>query len=118
MQRQITIEQKSVTQDTDYGSDVVTWVPLVTVSGSPLVAERFWADVQDVLPSRSEAVQQGLTVARNLTRIRLRWRDDITSAMRVTVHGETDTVYQIIGGPAEAGGRKKMLELLCERYSS
>jgi head-tail adaptor len=118
LDRQITIEKKSVTQDSQYNTDVVTWVPLVVAAGSPAVAERFWAQVQDVMPSRSESVRQGLAMARNQTRIRMRWRNDIDSTMRVTVHGDTDTVYQIVGGPAEIEGRKERIELVCERYSS
>ena len=116
--RLITVEQKQVVQDANYGSQVVTWVPLAVLPGSPPVAERFWAEVQDALPSRSESVMQGLAVARNQTRIRIRWRSDIDSSMRITVHGDADVVYQIVGGPAEIRGRRRMLEMMCERYSS
>ena len=118
LDRQLTIERKSVTIDPDYGTEVITWVPLSVLPGSPPVAERFWAEVQDVMPSRSESVLQGLAVARNQTRIRVRWRTDITSAMRVVLHGDVDVLYQIVGGPAEIRGRKTMLEIVCERYSS
>ena len=118
LNRQITIEQKQVTVDATYGTELISWVPLVAEAGSPTVAVRFWAEVQDVLPSRSEAVTQGLAVARALTRCRLRWRADIDSSMRVTVHGDSDQVYAIIGGPAEVAGRKGMIELLLEKYSS
>ena len=117
LDREITIEKKQVTQDPTYGTELITWVPLVAQAGSPVIAERFRAEVQDVPPGRSEAVALGLPTARNLTRIRLRWRDDITSAMRVTVHGNSDVVYQIIGGPAEVGGRQELIELICERYT-
>lgn len=118
MNRQITIERKQVTQDATFGTEVVTWIPLVAEAGSPTVAVKFWAEVMDALPSRAEAVTQGLQVARNQTRIRLRWRDDIDSSMRVTLHGDTDRVMQIVGGPAEIDGRKDMIELVCERFSS
>ena len=118
LDRQITIERKSVTSDPNYGTEVITWAPLSVLPGSPPVAERFWAEVQDVMPSRSESVLQGLAVARNQTRIRMRWRSDVTSAMRVIVHGDADVLYQIVGGPAEIRGRKTMLEMVCERYSS
>jgi head-tail adaptor len=57
-------------------------------------------------------------VARNQTRLRMRWRDDINSSMRVTVHGDSDTVYQIVGGPADIDGRKSMIEMVLEKYSS
>ena len=115
---QITVEQKSVTRDADYNTEIVEWVPLVAVAGSPVVGERFWAKVQDVLPSRSESVKQGLAIGRNQTRIRLRYRNDIDSTMRVTVHRDTDVVYQIIAGPAFIGSRKDRIEIVCERYSS
>jgi head-tail adaptor len=91
--RQIVIERPVSTPDTTYGTPVITWTPIA--SGF------FRAEVQDAMPSRSESVQQGLTVARNQTRIRLRWRDDIDSSMRAMV-----------------GGRKEMIEIMCERYSS
>jgi len=117
LDRQISIERKQVTQDPIFGTEIVSWVPLVAQAGSPTIAERFWAEVQDVMPSRAEVVQQGLTIARNQTRIRLRWRDDIDSSMRVTVHGDTDTVYSIVGGPAEIDGRKGLIEIVCEKFS-
>jgi SPP1 family predicted phage head-tail adaptor len=117
--RQITIERKVVTPDPTYGTDVVTWTPLVVQPGSPSVAERFWAEVQDVLPSRDESLQQGaLVMLKRKTRIRLRFRTDITSDMRVTVHGDTNAIYQIIGGPAEIEGRRERIEIMCEEYSS
>jgi len=118
LNRQVSFEVPTMALDATYGSPTPTWAPLVAVAGSPPVAEKWWAEVQDALPSRSEAVRQGLTQARNQTRLRMRWRDDITSAMRVTVHGEADVLYQIVGGPAEIGGRKKMLELMLERYTT
>ena len=116
--RQVSFEKPVITNDPVYGSPVKTWTPLVAEAGSPAVAERFWAEVQDALPSRSEAVRQGLEQARNQTRVRIRWRGDVTSDMRVWIHGDTDVLYQIVGGPAEIGGRKKALEMVLERYST
>ena len=107
LDKRITIQQKVVTQDPDYGTGVINWVTLATP----------WANVQDVLPSRSESVQQGLETARNQTRIRFRYRNDVTSAMRITLRGATDRVLQIIGGPAELG-RHEYTEIVCEQYSS
>ena len=119
LQRQITVEKKSVTKEATFGTEIVEWVPLVALPGSPVIGERFWAEVQDVLPSRAESVRQGLAVARNQTRLRMRWRNDITSDMRITVHGDgADVVYQIVGGPAEIEGRKERIEMMLERYTS
>jgi head-tail adaptor len=117
----ITIERKVVTQDPEYGTEIVSWAPIAVLPGSPPVAERFWAEVQDALPSKAESVVQGLAVARNQVRVRFRWRADVDSSMRVIVHNYAttgaDQVLQIVGGPAEIGGRKAFIELMCERYS-
>ncbi len=115
---QISVERKSITQDANDGTDIIAWVPLVAIAGSPVIAERWWAEVQDTMPSRSEAVKNGLAMARGQTRIRLRYRNDIDSSMRITVHRDSDVVYQIIGGPAQIGGRKSRIEILCEYYTT
>lgn len=115
LDRLITVEYPAIATD---GTQTPTWTPLVYAVGSPAVAEKFPAEVQDVMPSRVEGVNQGVVLARNQTRVRMRWRSDITPAMRITVHGEADRVLQIIGGPAEIGGRKQYIELLCEEISS
>lgn len=114
---QITIERPT-TVDGEFGPTPGPWVPLVALPGSPTVAERFWAEMQDVLPSRSEAVRQGLAVARNQTRCRMPWRSDVDSSMRVTWHKDTDVVYQIVAGPADIWGPKEAIEMILERYSS
>lgn len=118
LDRRATFERRTVTQDAVYGTDVITWVPVAYLPGSPQIAERFWVGLQDMLPSRSEAVKQGLAQARNQTRLRMRWRADIDSSQRVTVHGDTDVVYQIVAGPAEIDGRKGGLELVLEKYTT
>jgi len=111
LDRQILVERKSVTQDPNYGTELVTWVPLAS--------ERFWAQVQDAIPSRAESVTQGLSVARNQVRVRMRYRADIDSSMRITVYGDgTSEVLQIVGGPAAINGRKQFIEMVCERISS
>ena len=118
LDRQITIEVPVQTKGAT-GAPETTWEPLSTL-GSPPVAERYWAQVRDARPSRSEAVRTGLQVARDQVVVTMRWRDDVTSAMRVTIHGDTggDRVTQIVGGPAEVGGRKKYLEMVVEEYST
>lgn len=104
LDRRITIKKKSSTLDPAYRSPVVSWVPLATV----------WAEVIDVQPNRSESVRQGLEQASNQTRIRIRFRDDVNSSMRVEYRGR---ILQIIAGPAELG-RREYLELMCEAYTS
>lgn len=108
LNRRVSIQQKTITVDSTYGTQTVSWATLETV----------WAEVQDVLPSKAESVRLGMQVARDQTRIRMRYRSDITPAMRVIVHGDSDVVMQIVGGPAEVGGRQRGIELMCERYST
>jgi head-tail adaptor len=86
------------------------WVP---------VAEAVWASVQDVLPSRGEREQGGFSMAARPSRVRMHWRDDISSDMRfvdVTM-GYDARVMQIISGPATIG-RREAIELMVEDYTS
>jgi head-tail adaptor len=81
------------------------------------------AGIQDVLPSRSERVSGGINVATGSSRVRMRFRDDITSAMRFVrlknVAGAwiDDGVMQIVSGPATLGDRVG-LEFMVEEYST
>lgn len=118
LDRQVTVEYPAKAADPMYGTEIVTWKPLVT-RGNPPVPVMFWAQVVDVQPSNAEILTQGLVIGRNRSRIRLRWRDDITSAMRVILHRDgSDTVMQIIDGPTNVGGRQELIEMVCEEYSS
>lgn len=78
-----------------------------------LVAE-VWAEIQDILPSRSERMADGLNVASRPARVRIRFRTDVTPAMRF-VRGTR--VMQIVAGPAELG-RREGLEFMVEDHSS
>lgn len=116
--RQVTVKVPTITKDTTTQAPVTSWGPLVPDVGSPAGGERFWAWVRDVAPSRSETVRQGLQQWRQQVQVRLRWRDDMTSAMRLELHGDgTDVLLRIVGGPAEVG-RKQWIEMVCERYAS
>jgi SPP1 family predicted phage head-tail adaptor len=110
---QITIEKRTSTPDAKYGTPVVTWTNLITTGSG-----RIWAQVEDEQPSRSESVRGGIAMATNRAVVRIRYRNDIDSSMRVTIHRDTAVLYQIVGGPAQVGGRKQMLEMVCERYST
>jgi SPP1 family predicted phage head-tail adaptor len=96
----VTILTRVDAQESVYGTDTVTWVPLATV----------WADVQDVLPSRAERLADSIIIANRPCRVRMRWRSDITSTMRLQAGART---LQIIAGPAELG-RREGLELVAE----
>lgn len=107
MDTRVRIEQRSVTQDSTYGTDVVSWVPLATV----------WAEVMDVLPSRQQAEQTRaqLQVATQRSRVRMRYRTDVDSTMRCVIGG---LMHHIVSGPAEIGDRHSLIEFVVERYST
>lgn len=108
LNRRITIHGIGTVDDPIYGPQ----------PGQPIViASRIAAEVQDVMPSRSESVEQGIALAANRTRIRFWYRSGIDSSMTVTVHGSVERTLQIIGGPAILGNREG-IEIMCEEYST
>jgi head-tail adaptor len=117
LDRLITVQRQQKGQESKYGTKTVEWVPLVYLPGSPLVAERFPAEHKDVMPSRAEGTSQGLVIAKNQARLRIRWRNDMDTSMRYILHGDTDVTYQLISGPAEVLGRKDQIEFMAERIS-
>lgn len=98
------IERKAITQDTVYGTEIITWVLLAVV----------WCNVQDVLPSRSESVKNGLVIGTKQKRWRARYRCDVDSSMRIVIDG---IAHQIVGGPAELGQRQ-YIECVIDSYTS
>lgn len=109
---QITIQKRGPQQEAQFGTQNGPWQ---SIHGS----KKLWARALDARPSRNEAIREGLAVARNTTTLWTRYRSDVDSSMRVIIHGDRgEHIYQIIGGPAEVGGRKKEIELVLERYSS
>jgi head-tail adaptor len=101
------LEYKVVTQDETYGTEVITWTLLRVM----------WVGIQDELPSKSEAVKQGLAVATRRARVRANYAVDIDSSMRLVVMRPTSTVYQIVAGPAVIGD-KEGIEMWVEAVSS
>jgi head-tail adaptor len=78
---------------------------------------RIPAQVMDDLPSKSEAVLGGFTLADRPARVRVRYMRGIDSTMRVVVHEEEDEIYQITGGPAEIG-RREWTELTVKAFTT
>ena len=108
LDHRVRIEKKFATQDPDFGTEVISWLPVATV----------WANVQDAIPSRAESVTQGVAlIAKNQTRVRIRYRSDVDSSMRMVIYRPGPITYQIIAGPAEIG-RKEYVEFMVERFSS
>lgn len=75
-----------------------------------------WAEVQDILPSRAESLDQNISIARRPARIRVDYFDGIgvTSAMRIDIDGRK---LRIVAGPAMKGKRKEW-EMMAEELST
>jgi head-tail adaptor len=110
LDRRITIQRPVDVVDPVYGPQEGGWENLL-----PL---RIPANKKDALPSKTESVTNGgLQMSNSPARIRIRYRKDITSDMRVIVHDEDDRIYQISSTPAEIG-RREWIEFTVARYSS
>ncbi|KTF70699.1 phage head closure protein [Sphingomonas sp. HT-1] len=86
-------------------------------SGTWELVKEVWAEVQDVLPSRGERLAEGINVAARPARVRIRYRDDVRSDMRLVLlrKGVPERIMQIVSGPATLGNRDG-LELMVEDY--
>ena len=118
---QVVIEYQTLDIDPVYGTRTGSWLPLET-EGAPPVAVKYWAELADVMPSRgvAEIVASGIKQNTETVRMRMRWRADINSAMRVRAFrasGE-EVVYQIVAGPVEIGSRQDRLEMMLQRYTT
>lgn len=108
LDRRIAIDTKSVTRNPDYGTEVVSWTTLATV----------WASVEDVAkttPGGGEDVKLNERVVTLPVQIRLRYRSDLRTDMRVRLLDRNRTL-QIVS-IAEIG-RRDGLMLVCEEYSA
>ncbi|MDZ7893874.1 MAG: head-tail adaptor protein [Sphingobium sp.] len=81
-------------------------------SGSWQLVEEIWAQIMDILPSRGERLEGGFSAASRPARVRIRYREDVTPAMRL-VRGPR--IMQIVSMPAEIG-RRELLEFMVEDY--
>lgn len=86
-------------------------------SGTWVLVKEVWAEVQDALPSRGERLADGINVAARPARVRIRFRDDVASNMRLVLlrKGVPERVMQIVSGPAVLGNRDG-LEMMVEDY--
>lgn len=81
-------------------------------SGSWALVATVYAEVVDMLPSRAERSGDGVTTSSQLSRVRMRWRSDVSPSMRFVAG---DRVMQIVSGPAEMG-RREAMEFMAEQY--
>lgn len=103
----ITFEARQTTQDPVYGTTIEdTWIKHCDA----------WAEVQDVLPSRAENMDQSIAIQRRPARVRIDYLDglDVTSSMRINIDGR---FLRIVAGPAMKGQRKEW-EMMAEELST
>jgi head-tail adaptor len=81
------------------------------------VQEDVSAEIVDELPSRDERIANGMKSASRRSRLRLRYRTDITSGMRFveTTDDVDGRILDIVGGPARLG--RELIEFMVEEYS-
>lgn len=98
----LTIQQKSVARDPDYGSEVITWVT-------------FAAGVRGNTTETSgvEVVSQNNRVMRRSMELTIRWRAGVTTDMRILL--SDGRVFQIID--CIEIPRRRGLILTCQEYS-
>lgn len=105
LDRTITLLQRSAGRDPKYNTPNGGWTAF---------AENIAASVQDFVPSRGERLADGINITMRPSRVRIRYREGVTSAMRVLYRGET---LEIATRPAELG-RRDGLEFIVQAIST
>ena len=105
LNRQVLIQRQSSSQDAA-GQPVLTWTNLIATGDG-----KVWANIK--MLSGVETIKAGAETSAVKASIRIRFRTDVTAAMRVT-HGST--VYEIKAVMPDEAGRK-FTDLACERIA-
>lgn len=96
--------QRQVAADGFDGAGSGLWVNVATVQ----------AEIEDILPSRSERMADVVSIASRPARIRIRFRTDLSADMRI-LYGARK--MEIMAGPAEIG-RRAGLEVIAQDYTT
>ena len=102
LNRRVVIERKTITRDSDFGSELVAW---------ETYAER-WAEVRDI--NAVERVSGPLRTVTRVTMVTVRWVDGLTADMRLRC--VDDGRLLAITSIAELR-RREGQQLVCEEYS-
>lgn len=98
LNRRITVQQPGSTQDA-VGQPVATWADFATL----------WADIKTA--GGLETIKAGADTSVVKASIRVRWRTDLTAAMRCLA--DDGTVYEIKAVLPDVAGRRHV-DLVCE----
>lgn len=104
LDRYVRVEQKSVTQDPNYGSEIVTWVTY----------KNAWASILDITTRMQEETNSDLRQLKQPTRVQMRYDATIDVTMRLVVV-DTGRILNIVSQPAEIG-RREAIEFMAENY--
>ncbi len=104
LDRYVRIEQKSVAQDANYGSETITWVTY----------KNAWASILDVTTKMQESTNSDLRQLKQPTRVQMRYDASIDVTMRLVVV-DTGRILNIVSQPAEIG-RREAIEFMAENY--
>ncbi|MES2500237.1 MAG: phage head closure protein [Pseudomonadota bacterium] len=107
LDRYIRIEQKSVTNDPDFGSEVITWTTY----------KECWASVEDILANRQESTKTDLRLSTRPCKVQMHYDNGIDATMRIVMLDRDNRLLQIVSVPAEIG-RREATEFICEEFSA
>ena len=106
LDRKIVVLKRVDEQDQDWGTVDTEWLPL---TAKPIPAQ-----VRDYLPSRGESLADNVNLAMRPSRIRMRYREDVKSTMRVQFGSR---IMEIVTVPAEIG-RREGIEFVAQELST
>jgi len=106
LDRFVRIEQKIVTNDANYGSEVVTWATY----------KECWAQITDITSKSQESTNSDLRLLKRPCKVIVRYDSGIDATMRLVMLDRDDRVLQIVSKPAELG-RKEAMEFMAEDYA-
>ena len=107
MDRYIRIEQKTVTQDSDYGSEVVSWT----------LYKECWASIQDITTNRMhEYTFANLRSMSRPCKVMVRYDEGIDPTMRIVCLDRNNRILEIVSKPGELG-RREAMEFIAQDYS-
>lgn len=105
LDRYVRIEKKSVTKDSDFGSEVITWV----------THKEVWAQITDITSRMQESTVHDLRLLKRPCKVIMRYDDTITADMRLVLIDRDNRILQIVTNPAEIG-RREAIEFTAEEY--
>jgi SPP1 family predicted phage head-tail adaptor len=105
LNRFVRVEQRSVTQDPDYGSEVVTWTKYKDA----------WASIHDITTKMQEETNSDLRQLKQPCRVQMRYDSGINATMRIVMLDRGNRILNIVSQPAELGNRDA-IEFMAENY--